>query len=393
MKEEFKEIAHSGGQFIVSIKTGENGQRSYSLGYSGNRPVPMKMIALWATGDGIPVAMIKMGGIGTPWNPPPVPAQSIFIASDSEGMFGHQCPRCQQYWRSTNAPAIWPLTCSYCGLRESTHVFLSEGQEAYVRACSRLIIEKLNFGEDGEHKIDMDAVADAVGKDTQKPAFYYADVSQQNKFRCDACGEGNDILGKYGFCSCCGTRNDLQMFKAEINSIRQQARASAGYSGFVKDAVSTYDAACRAMLKHMVASTPLTKHRRSKADGFLFHSFGKAVEMLKEVFDVKLDKGLSADDQAFATKMFCRRHVYEHNGGEVDQRYLDESGDQSVRLKQSIREDQANVFRLCNILERMAENLHEGFHELFPPIEGPIKSEQEKRQRLAERQSRMNAGK
>jgi hypothetical protein len=36
--------------------------------------------------------------------------------------------------------------------------------------------------------------------------------------------------------------------------------------------------------------------------------------------------------------MFMRRHVYEHNGGEVDQQYLDASGDTTVRLKQHIRE-------------------------------------------------------
>ena len=33
----------------------------------------------------------------------------------------------------------------------------------------------------------MDAVADAVGKDIEKPQFYYADVSQQNKYYCQAC--------------------------------------------------------------------------------------------------------------------------------------------------------------------------------------------------------------
>lgn len=60
----------------------------------------------------------------------------------------------------------------------------------------------------GEYSIDMDAVADAVGKEAEKPEFYYAEESQQKKFFCSACGEFNDILGNYGFCSGCGTRND-----------------------------------------------------------------------------------------------------------------------------------------------------------------------------------------
>ena len=56
----------------------------------------------------------------------------------------------------------------------------------------------------------MDAVADAAGKETDKPPFYYAEESQQNQFLCEACGSFNDILGKFGYCSVCGTRNDLQ---------------------------------------------------------------------------------------------------------------------------------------------------------------------------------------
>jgi hypothetical protein len=38
---------------------------------------------------------------------------------------------------------------------------------------------------------------------------------------------------------------------------------------------------------------------------------------------------------AAATRFFQRRHVYEHNGGEVDEKYLGDSGDTSVRLKQA----------------------------------------------------------
>ncbi|OTP74276.1 hypothetical protein [Caballeronia sordidicola] len=39
-------------------------------------------------------------------------------------------------------------------------------------------------------------------------------------------------------------------------------------------------------------------------------------------------------------RWFHRRHVYEHNGGEVDERYLKESGDTTVWLKQHIHETQ-----------------------------------------------------
>ena len=65
--------------------------------------------------------------------------------------------------------------------------------------------------------------------------------------------------------------------------------------------------------------------------------------------------------------MFHRRHVYEHNGGEVDEKYIRDSGDTSVRLKQVIRENQASALRIAEIVRTMGRNIHKGFHEIFPP--------------------------
>jgi hypothetical protein len=55
------------------------------------------------------------------------------------------------------------------------------------------------------------------------------------------------------------------------------------------------------------------------------------------------------------------------NGGEVDEKYLADSGDTTVRLKQSLREEPQSVHKFIGFLARMARNLHEGFHEIFPP--------------------------
>lgn len=77
---------------------------------------------------------------------------------------------------------------------------------------------------------------------------------------------------------------------------------------------------------------------------------------------------------AFLKRIFLRRHVYEHNGAEVDQVYLEKSGDTTVRLKQHISETVESVHQLLGNLDRMVRNLQEGFHELLPPLEAPIKS-------------------
>lgn len=56
----------------------------------------------------------------------------------------------------------------------------------------------------------------------------------------------------------------------------------------------------------------------------------------------------------------------------MDQEYLNQSGDNSVVLKQALREDRASVHRLVTDVQKMASNLHKGFHQLFPPKAAPI---------------------
>jgi hypothetical protein len=85
--------------------------------------------------------------------------------------------------------------CPYCGIRGERHNFLSSAQRQYVKLYCEKLEVALSAAEDGAHVIDMDAVADAAGKDVEKPPFYYAEQSQQKQFNCSACGEFNDILG------------------------------------------------------------------------------------------------------------------------------------------------------------------------------------------------------
>jgi hypothetical protein len=195
---------------------------------------------------GIPVGTIQLGGIGTPWNPAPTnDCLTIFIASDSHSMFGHQCPDCNGYWRSFGAPSRWEMTCPYCGVRAGTHHFVTDGQKKYISGCCDQIEKAMNSSEDGDYSINMDEVADAVGKEHKKSDFYYAEESQQNKYKCEACGDTNDVLGKYAFCSTCGTYNGFEELKNELQSINQRIKDGGPYEACVKDAVSAFDSYCR----------------------------------------------------------------------------------------------------------------------------------------------------
>jgi hypothetical protein len=57
--DDFKEIAHCGGKFIVTIADDAEGRRGVQLGVEHTRPLPAALFMVWATlPQGIPVSVV-----------------------------------------------------------------------------------------------------------------------------------------------------------------------------------------------------------------------------------------------------------------------------------------------------------------------------------------------
>jgi hypothetical protein len=227
-------------------------------------------------------------------------------------------------------------------------------------------VKAINAPEDGEHIVDLDAVSDAVSN-LEKPPFYYAEKSQQNKFECRDCGNTVDILGRFGYCSLCGTRNDLQELESKtLTAIRERINTSGGFESCMRDAIAAFDSLTGVYVRELVKRVPMTAARKNRLENSRFHNLALVQQEIRDTFDINLFAGLDTDDEQFAVLMFHRRHVYEHKGGEADDQYIERSGDTSVRPKQTLRETQASAHRIVGLVARMARNLHSGFHELCP---------------------------
>ena len=369
---DFQAVGHSGGQVTISVRKDELGRRGYQLSWQHCRPVPAAMFGVYALPQGIVFCQAELGGIGGRTETPPVPGGCylVFIGSDREGLFGRTCRSCNGYWRGRVNSSF----CPYCGFHGHLLEFLTPGQVSYVAQFCAKMREALDSDADGDHVIDMDAVADAAGRDIEKPAFYYAEESQQNKFDCNACGASNDILGRFGYCSVCGTRNDLQELSEKIiPALRTRIKSGGPYEACVKDAISEFDSFVGVCVTQLVQHVGMTPARRNRLENRRFHNLNSVAADLKEIFDIDILDGMSVEDTEFAKLMFHRRHVYEHKGGEADEKYIADSGDVSVRVKQLLHETVESAHRIAGLVLQMATNMHRGFHEIFPREEEPIK--------------------
>jgi hypothetical protein len=126
--------------------------------------------------------------------------------------------------------------------------------------------------------------------------------------------------------------------------------------------------------------------RKTELQRALFHDLESAtVSSMKSMFDIDLLRGMGTEC-AFAKMMMHRRHLYTHNGGVADDKYVRESGDPNAREGVLIRETQANAHRLIGILTRIIENIDSDFHEIFLPTEWPIRNYQDWQARIARQQ-------
>jgi hypothetical protein len=362
---DFREIAHSGGKVIFRCECDEKGRKRFRVTFTGSRPVPMSMFGVYAMPQGMAVADINLGvGIGRPWNPPPHPACiPVFIASDSEGMFGQECPACQKYWRTGGAANV----CAYCRARGERFQFLTSAHLAYVEhyaAVLRKGLDETPLGGTKEVTIDMDAIVDSSA-DVPKPDFYHPGTAQQTRFRCEKCKTENDIRGRFGYCSSCGWRNNVAELRSQIALLRSDLNDDrVSPEEAVKKIVSAFDACCRDFVAQL-SGLPMRDRRRRALQQLLFHGIDAPAELLARAFDIDILKGMDAD-LGFLRMMFERRHVYEHEAGVATRKYIEESGDTTITEGTLIREAPENAHKLAGCAVRIASNLEAGFHEIFP---------------------------
>jgi hypothetical protein len=123
------------------------------------------------------------------------------------------------------------------------------------------------------------------------------------------------------------------------------------------------------LAKHLrvrLFNSPMTPSRRKRMEELNFQQPLQANESLMQWFDIgllvwpgnaKTPKRVVPDsDLPFIRKMIQRRHILIHNGGIVDQGYLDLSGENQVQLGERIRVRGNEAKRFAEIVRVMAEN-------------------------------------
>lgn len=360
--EEFQEIYLSGG--TIEFKKGSKG--GVSIGYRCANPWPTRMFQLCVSFEGKVLDTVPFGGIGQVI-PYPQPSLLAWVLSDRHGMFGRRCPTCQSYFRTDACPG--DRFCPYCGSSGKSIHFLTDNQLKYIAAfCSSFL-----DAHDGDKDVilDLDKLAGELPQN--KPQWLYTEEQQQNSYACASCKARYDILGEYGLCPHCESPNAAGVFKAKLDAMEKQLHDADEKHSDRHDrevewekltrCVSEFDSMANQVRSYMLR-LPASPQRKSALRALTFQNILKVNDWIRDWYAFEILDGVSDVDRRFLNIMFNRRHVFVHKAGRVDQEYLDNTGDTTVRLNQVLRVKSKEIRRLLPLVRECGLRLIKGYESI-----------------------------
>lgn len=309
----------------------------------------------------------------------PQPSVLTFIQSDEQGMWGRNCPLCQKYFRTNHVMDV--TYCPYCAAVAPSLAFISQDQRNYITLCydafARAYIGKKSTS------LDLADITDRT------PAWHYSEEKQQLHFACDTkdCRAETDILGQYGYCPKCGRTNARRLFNERMDemlarleetkrTVSDRRERGEMWEDMTVKSLSNFEALAK-HLRIRLLRFPMTPKRRKQLEELNFQRPFHADQSLVQWFDIGVLKWAGNDtnpqrkipdsDLPFIKKMIQKRHILMHNGGLVDQDYLDHSGDTQARLNErvSVCSDEAKRFiqSVRGMGANLMDNVEDGFSE------------------------------
>ena len=186
---------------------------------------------------------------------------------------------------------------------------------------------------------------------------------------CESCGTRYSVIGSAYFCPCCGYNSAVSVFDESLDSIQKmldslQEMKELLTNTYGRDKAETM---CRSLLENSLGDivSAFQKYAeciyKSKSTKSVRVNDFQIVEKGSNLFFELTAKGygewLTPNELEKMNLFFQRRHIIEHNGGIVDEKYLKQSNDTNYVLGQHIVVHIEDAKELLIIIKKLASGL------------------------------------
>lgn len=286
----------------------------------------------------------------------------VSIPVDTSGYFGRVCPACRGFFKIRGdefkaAPDELQLRCPYCGHAGTPRDFLSDDQrERAISAAKAAAIGKLHQTlQDAMPKTSYSGGLVSISMELKPgtpPSLYsYVEQEVRRTVGCEKCGRSSAVYGAATFCPYCGPRQiaprvldeiaaqrrALSLFDHLPEELREEARAAGVIDGAaadtLKNVVTLFEQFCRETFEGLTEGRPdVLRSQRPNA----FQNLADAERAFSAHTDLQLGSVVTPRVRERLRAVFAQRHVLTHRGGIVDQRFLDQVPDATVKVGQRL---------------------------------------------------------
>lgn len=318
---------------------------------------------------------------------------AVSIPVDDEGFFGRECPACEAPFKMRAdeydaLPDDQRLTCPYCGHQTEHGDFMSAAQEERALAAAGMLAEQF------VHQEMNRILSDTFGRRRSSPGSggfigveisytpgsppplralpdAFGDVTRRT-IECSTCGNHHAVYSIASFCPVCGPRPAREKVLEEIEA----ARAGLSIEDGIADvdtreglrAQGVFERTAIDALKSVVGLFEMFAWAAfeqrapdhvelTKGKGNVFQRLDHTAQLFADHADVDLVALVGDARWGRLKRVFAYRHVHVHNGGLVDQRFLDQASDSALVVGQRAVISRADAQAALDDLEFVVREL------------------------------------
>ncbi len=276
----------------------------------------------------------------------------ISLPSDEDGFVGRACdaPACQQYFKILVPHHKERLYCPYCGQSFPGSSLLTREQTNHVQEVAAeevrayMLTQVQNAFKKAVRGSKFLTFESGPGPTKRTVIPNYTEREVDTELKCAECNTRFQVYGIFGYCPGCSCEN-LRLYDANWTIIKRGLTNAADENRQLRyaygDLVSTFEVFCQ------------RKARRITSETGNFQVLFDARKFFKQHANVDILANLSADKLLTMRRVFQKRHVCVHSGGEITERYVKMIPEDSVLLGQQVSlsvqelEEGANAMRVA----------------------------------------------
>lgn len=310
---------------------------------------------------------------------------SIPIEADSKGYIDKQCPvkDCEYQFKVNsedwtnlfNDEAVW---CPLCRHEATSDQWFTNDQVSHCENEAHSVLNGIvhnamrkdanNFNRRQTRNSFINMTLNVSGGPKRTIALpAEAAEEMQLEIQCESCESRFAVIGSAYFCPACGHNSVEQTFfdslrkvsakKENINIVRESVTNSAG-----KDEAELI---CRSLIETCISDGVVAFQKLCEG---LYMPYGKepfnafqrlkqSEELWSDVYGESYGDWLIEADLMNLNVLYQKRHLLAHNEGIVDEKYINNSGDNKYKVGQRIVISKENVDLLVRCLTLLATEL------------------------------------